>query len=42
MPELNRRRFLQFAGAAGLAPIMPALPVSAAASSRTVTSSQML
>ena len=42
MPELNRRRFLQFAGAAGLAPIMPALPASAAASSGTVTSSQML
>ena len=42
MPELNRRRFLQFAGAAGLAPIMPALPASAAASSGTVISSQML
>ena len=42
MPELDRRRFLQFAGAAGLAPIMPALPASAAASSGTVTSSQML
>lgn len=42
MPEPNRRRFLQFAGAAGLAPIMPALPATAAASSGTVTSSQML
>jgi hypothetical protein len=41
MPELNRRRFLQVVSAAGLAPVMPALPVSAAAP-RGVTTAQML
>lgn len=39
MPQLNRRRFLQMAGAASLAPAIPALP---AAAPRGVTSAQML
>lgn len=39
MPQLNRRRFLQLAGAASLAPAIPALP---AAAPRGVTSAQML
>lgn len=40
MPEFNRRRFLQIAGAAGLAPVVPAFP--SAAASPALTSSQML
>lgn len=39
MPQLNRRRFLQMAGAAGLAPAIPALP---AAAPRGATTAQML
>lgn len=39
MPELNRRFFLKMAGAAGLVPVLPALP---AAASGGATSSQML
>jgi uncharacterized protein (DUF1501 family) len=32
MPNLNRRRFLQMTGAAGLAPALPAMPAAAVAS----------
>ena len=42
MPELNRRRFLQVVGAAGLAPAIPALPVQAAAAPRAATAAQLL
>lgn len=42
MPALNRRRFLQFASAAGLAPMIPTLPARAAVASGAATSSQML
>lgn len=42
MPELNRRRFLQAASAAGLAPLIPALPVQAATVSRSASTAQML
>ena len=40
MPKLNRRNFLQFISAAGVAPAIPALPASAAPAG--MTSSQML
>lgn len=42
MPQLNRRRFLQAVSAAGLVPMIPALPVSAAAAPAGATSAQML
>lgn len=42
MPDFNRRRFLQIASCAGLAPALPAFPVRAAAATRGVTSAQML
>lgn len=43
MPQLNRRRFLQAASAAGLIPALPALPAGAAATAPSaMTSAQML
>ena len=42
MPEFNRRRFLQVASAAGLAPALPVLPAAAASVSGGATSAKML
>ena len=42
MPNLNRRLFLQMTSAAGLAPVLPALPANSAVVARSASSSQML
>ncbi len=42
MSSFNRRRFLQVAGAAGLAPMLPSLPTRAAVASSGATNAQML
>lgn len=42
MPELNRRNFMQIAGAASLAPMVPALPAAAATPSSGLSSAKLL
>jgi hypothetical protein len=42
MPRLNRRRFMQLTSSAGLAPLLPALPLGAAVPPTSATSAQML
>lgn len=42
MPQFNRRGFLQLAGAASLAPVLPTLPARAAAASATISPAKAL
>ncbi|MEO9517804.1 MAG: hypothetical protein ABJH45_09605 [Paracoccaceae bacterium] len=42
MPDFNRRGFLQLAGAAGITPLLPALPMRAVAATTSASTSKAL